>query len=193
MLLDPHLAPPQTYGPPPARTAKPEISVGRAALFGMAWGAAARLWMRFISEDPGFTVGGTAFIVLIPTLISLSSVLAVRSVRWRRAARVPARIAASFSTVLLGVAAGILMMPTLVVLGILRAYRSLLPWPARIVLTVVAAVPVVFVVREIPGGGRIFVALPAYLLLVAAIVPVYARIYHPQPQPSHPRTPEGER
>ena len=154
-------------------------ALARAALYGAAWGGAARLWMRYISEDPEFTIAGTSFIVGIPTAIALCSVLAKRSLDWRPIARRPSRAVAGFSTILLGVAAGILMMPTLLLGGIAWAHRRQLPAILLVLIAALACVPIVFVVQEIPGGGRFIIAFPAYLLLLATFIPVYARIYHP--------------
>ncbi len=154
-------------------------AVARAALYGVAWGGAARLWMRYISEDPEFSVAGTSFIIGIPTLIALFSVLATRCVKWRAAARVPSRAVAGFSTVLLGMGAGVLMLPSLVLGGIAWAYRRQLPALLLVPIAALACVPIVFVVQEIPSGGRFLLAFPGYLLLLATFIPVYARIYHP--------------
>ena len=166
---------------PPAYAYRPptvHVAVGRAALSGAAWGVAARLWMRFISDDPEFSISGTAFIVAAPTVISMFSVLAQRCISWSGVARWPARMIAGASTVLLGMGAGMLMLPTLILGGVAYGHPE---WPRQLRLTiaVLAAVPVVVVVREIPPGGRIFLALPTYLLLIATIIPVYARIYNP--------------
>ena len=166
---------------PPAYAYRPPtvlVEVGRAALSGAAWGVAARLWMRFISDDPEFSISGTAFIVAAPTVISMFSVLAQRCISWSGVARWPARMIAGASTVLLGMGAGMLMLPTLILGGVAYAHPE---WPRQLRLTiaVLAAVPVFVVVREIPPGGRIFLAFPVYLLLIATIVPVYSRIYNP--------------
>lgn len=172
---------PRTAGDETRYTARPSVlgAIGRATLYGAAWGVAARLWMRYISEDPEFSVAGTSFIIAIPTIISLFSVLATRCVGWRAAARRPSRALAGFSTILLGGAAGILMMPTLVLGGIVWAHRKRLPGAVLIVIATLAAVPIFAVVGEIPKGGRVVVAFPAYLLLLATFIPVYARIYNP--------------
>ena len=153
-------------------------SLVRAVLYGATWGGAARLWMRYISEDPEFTISGTSFIIGVPTVISLCSVLATRSVNWRPLARRPSRAIAGFSTILLGVAAGILMMPSLLLGGIAWANRKRSP-PLLILATcALACAPIVAVVQEIPKG-RFILAFPAYLLLLATFIPVYARIYNP--------------
>ena len=154
------------------------VSVARAAGYGVAWGGAARLWMRSISEDPEFSVSGTGFIIAAPTIISLFSVLAKRSVKWRPVARRPSRGLAALSTILLGVAAGILMMPTLLLGGIVWANRRRLPKLLLLPMAVLACVPLVAVVPEIPKG-RLPFAFPAYLLLLATFIPVYACIYNP--------------
>ncbi len=154
-------------------------SIARAVLYGAAWGGAARLWMRFISEDPEFTIAGTSFIIAIPTVIALCGVLARRSVRWRPLVRRPSRAIAAFSTVLLGVAAGILMMPTLLLGGIAWANRRRFPPLVLVPMALFACVPILAVVQEIPDGSRFLPAFAAYLMLLATFIPVYARIYNP--------------
>lgn len=154
-------------------------SVVRAAAYGAAWGGVARLWMRYISEDPEFSVAGTSFIIAMPTIVCLFSVLARRCVNWRAVARVPARAVAGFSTVLLGMGAGVLMLPSLVLGGIVWANRNRVLRLALVPIAALASLPIVFVAREIPGDGRFLLAFPAYLLLLATFIPVYARIYNP--------------
>lgn len=153
--------------------------IARAALYGFGWGAAARLWMRYISEDPEFTLVGTSFIIGIPTVIALCSVLAERSVTWRPLVRRSSRAMAAFSTILLGGAAGILMMPTLVLGGVVWANRRRLPPLLLLPIAMLAGAPIAAVIQEIPTGGRFILAFPAYLLLLATFIPVYARIYNP--------------
>ena len=162
-----------------SRENSPPGSIVRALLYGAGWGGAARLWMRYISEDPQFSVSGTSFIIAIPTVISLCSVLARRSINWRPLARRPSRAIAGFSTILLGVAAGALMMPTLLLGGIAWANRRRFPPLLLLPLTLLASAPIVVVAQEIPDGGRFLLAFPAYLLLLATFIPVYARIYNP--------------
>lgn len=154
-------------------------SIARAVLYGAAWGGAARLWMRYISEDPEFSVAGTSFIIAIPTVISLCSVLARRSINWRPLTRRPSRAIAGFSTILLGVASGALMMPTLLLGGIAWANRTRVPPLLLLPIAVFACAPILAVVQEIPDGGRFLPAFAAYLMLLATFIPVYARIYNP--------------
>ncbi len=154
-------------------------SIVRAVLYGAAWGGAARLWMRYISEDPEFSIAGTSFIIAIPTVISLCSVLASRSINWRPLTRRPSRAIAGFSTILLGGAAGILMMPTLLLGGIAWANRRRFPPGLLVPIALLAGAPILAVVPEIPDGGKFLPAFAAYLLLLATFIPVYARIYNP--------------
>lgn len=170
-------------GPQRARTGTVQESlpgsIVRPVLYGAAWGGAARLWMRYISEDPQFSVSGTSFIIAIPTVISLCSVLARRSINWRPLTRRPSRAIAGFSTILLGVAAGALMMPTLLLGGIAWANRRRFPPLLLLPIAVFACAPILAVVQEIPDGGKFLPAFAAYLMLLATFIPVYARIYNP--------------
>ena len=57
-------------------------------VLGLVWGVTARLWMRLISTDPEFSVGGSAFIVAIPTVFGICAGLAFAArrrgwTRWR--------------------------------------------------------------------------------------------------------------
>ena len=154
--------------------------LGVAGLWGASWGVAARLWMRFISTEPEFSVTGSAYIIGAPILIGLASVLATRSSGFRPALRWPARGLAGLSTLLLGMAAGILMLPTIALGAIGYGGRG---WPRalRVAVMVLAALPVVVVHGEIekaPPSHRVG-GLLAYLALVVAIIPLYSRIYHP--------------
>ena len=53
---------------------------------GLGWGAVARIFMRLISDDPEFTVSGTAFILVVFTLAGAFAGLAFAARRcgWRQ-------------------------------------------------------------------------------------------------------------
>jgi hypothetical protein len=64
-------------------SARPEkrTYVLRGAAAGLAWGVLGRIWMRTVSQDPQFTVGGTGLIFLVFTGLGALTGL---SIYWRR-------------------------------------------------------------------------------------------------------------
>ncbi len=152
-----------------------------AMLLGTLWGVTARAWMRYISDDPSFTWGGTAFILIGPTLIGLAMGVV-------RTSRRPAwsRVAGGASPLLIGIGAGIVMVPT-VLLGGIALGRTPWRWWVRALVGVLALVPVGAVLL-LPELGHIGVVkrLAAslwYVLLcwwLAAMVAVSYRPYPPR-------------
>ncbi len=140
--------------------------LARGALAGFVWGAAARLWMRFISTDPQFSWGGTAYIVLVPTLIgSMMGVVTATHRPW-------ARVVGTITVEPLGVAAGAIMLPT-IMFGSLSYSRRTLPQWARAVFGVLALVPVLFVAKEAFQQHSLLkagVAIAAYACLCAGMI-----------------------
>ena len=59
-------------------------SAGVGALVGGAWGVAARVWMRLITDDPHFTWTGTLFIVLLAALFGAFTTAAATALRQGR-------------------------------------------------------------------------------------------------------------
>lgn len=139
---------------------------------GLAWGAVARLWMRFISDDPGFTWGGTLFILGVTGLAGLALGLAELLRRrhadaWRLAAVVPA--------VLMFAGAGMVMAPTAVLGGMVVAGRG--PRWVRGVATVLAVAPLAtFFLPDVEwrGPAQMTVAIAWYLLLVAVLAAAWS-------------------
>jgi hypothetical protein len=78
------------------------------ASLGLAWGVAARVWMRLISASPEFSVGGTAFILALPTVFGACAGLAFAARRrgWRRWRHYGARAAVVTAFLLLGIGPG---------------------------------------------------------------------------------------
>ena len=140
--------------------------LARGALAGFVWGVAARLWMRFISTDPEFSWGGTAYIVLVPTLIgSMMGIVIATRRPW-------ARVVGTIVVVPLGVAAGTIMLPT-IMFGSLSYSRRTLPRWARVVFGVLASIPVLFVSSQAlqeHGWIKACVAIAAYLCLCAGMI-----------------------
>lgn len=148
------------------------LVVGQGLLLGLAWGVAARLWMRFISTDPEFSWSGTGFIVGAATIAGTASGI-VRAARrsWVKGLGVAAFLP-------LGMGAGMLTLPT-IMFGTLATRRRTLPSAARVLLGVVAAIPLAFVVGGIlqEGFGVIraslavlwYVGLCAWMIAIAGV------------------------
>ena len=133
--------------------------LGGAGL-GLAWGIAARLWMRLISTQPEFSVPGTAAILVIATVFGACTGLAFVARRhgWRRWGHyVPRGLAVTFF-VPFGIAGGTPLMLT-VLLATLAVTQ-----PALIGLWVLAVLTILVVVGTDIG-------IPA---IAAVLVPVTA-------------------
>lgn len=57
---------------------------GTGLLLGAAWGVAARVWMRLISDQPSFSWSGTLFVVGLAALFGASTVAAATALRQGR-------------------------------------------------------------------------------------------------------------
>ena len=110
-------------------------AIAQGAALGLAWGVIARLWMRFISTDPEFSVGGTGYILLAPTIIGIAMGVVRSSPR-----PTTSRFFGAASAILLGMGGGIVMLPT-VLLGALCVAKRRWKWWARSGVGVLAAVP----------------------------------------------------
>lgn len=122
------------------------------ALAGTALGILARVWMRVISTDPGFTVAGTTFIAVGFTVFGLAQSLTALARRrhWRPAAARSMRVVGCVGMLPLFLAAGGVMAPT-VIAGGLALWRSDWPRWVRLLLFLLAMAPVIFVSRQIVG------------------------------------------
>jgi hypothetical protein len=135
------------------------------ALLGFAWGISARLWMRFIATDPQFTWNGTAYIVLVPTVIGLMMGVALATHRrW-------AKIVGGIAVIPLGMGAGTLMLPT-IIFGALSFGRRTLPIWSRVVFGFLGALPVLAVFQEASKQGSLktLAAMLLYLALCAGMI-----------------------
>ncbi len=76
---------------------------------GLAWGVAARLWMRLITTDPEFSVTGTAYIIGSATQLGAFAGLAFAARRrgWRGGRLVLARVLAVVPVLPLGFGGGV--------------------------------------------------------------------------------------
>lgn len=150
---------------------------------GALLGVVARVWMRVISTDPGFTWSGTLFIVGGFAVFGLSQSIAA-VVRATAVHRWPVAVARGVGVVgmlPLFVAAGAVMAPTVIAGGLCRARTD---WPValRAVTGLIALAPVVLVgwqlVDELGISVRLLVGLiglvAAYATIVLATRPTMA-------------------
>lgn len=165
-------------GASPVRRMHPLLVLGGGLFAGAAWGAFARLWMRFIADDPEFTWAGTLGIVIgfgIAGLGQAGSYLAGRA-GLRRGWRTLIRVLGVLSLLPLGVAAGGPMLPAVVLAAVVWS-RPEWPGPARTAMAAVCAVPVVAVARIVAvglGAGKAVVGI-AWFLLVYVVIAWAAR------------------
>ena len=115
---------------------------------GLAWGIAARLWMRLISGSPEFSLRGTGMILGAATVVGLCVGLA-RALRERdrsRRAWLPRALAvAGFGALCIGPGMGMVLSALLATLGVVRDrwhpwLRAVLLLPALVITGMVATV-----------------------------------------------------
>jgi hypothetical protein len=150
----------------------PIVLVGAAG--GFTLGVVARAWMRLISEDPGFTWGGTFFIVMGFTIFGLtqSIVAAARRRGTRRSRLTVLRVIGVAGMLPLFVAAGSVMFPTVIGGGLALA-RDEWRTVTRGICLVTATLPVLFVGNDLVGSfGWSWHTLAGFLGLLA----IYATI-----------------
>lgn len=154
-------------------------TIATGLLGGFTLGVAARAWMRLITTDPEFTWNGTMFIVLGFTIWgtgqAAASAIRSRTVgRWKVAT---ARGIGAVTTLPLFMAAGGIMAPT-VIAGSLALHRADWSKWVRVVLAVVATLPVVSVgirLEDDFGLGWRYLAGMFALLAIYALVVVAER------------------
>lgn len=174
--------------PPPPPTTRHDLGTLTAGLVGgLALGAIARMWMRFISTDPEFTWSGTLFIVLGFGVFGTTQALG--TIVRRRARRAwPVRIARAIGGVgslPLFVAAGGMMFPT-VLAGSFAAWQSeRKPW-VRALSALVALLPVLLVgsqlVSDFGWSLRTAAGMVGLIAIYATIIRATRPTYTRQPQ-----------
>jgi hypothetical protein len=117
-------------------------AVGLGAGLGLVWGIAMRVWMRFISSNPEFSVEGTAFILAASAIAGSVNGLA----RHRRSAGGQGWWRLSLLTLLLLGAAGAVMWPTVILWAIAIGRKR--PWWLVAPLLVAGALVQIPVVDE---------------------------------------------
>lgn len=152
---------------------------------GIALGAVARLWMRWISVDPEFSWAGTIGILVsfsvFATAQSIAAVVRVR--RARPGVIVSARVGAGLLSAGLFGAAGAMMLPT-VVFGSIAVWRPQMRRPIRALVSVLAIPGVVIVLMGIADDhgwgigalGRMVVFVGIYAIVIAATWATVARV-----------------
>jgi len=157
---------------PARRCPLPVVLLG-GLVGGLAWGAFARAWMRFISTDPEFTWSGTLFIVGGFGVAGLTQSVAYlgRRAEIQRRWLTPLRAIGVIGLFPLGLAAGGPLFPTILVTPLVLSDRG---WPrwVRAVAVVVAAAPMVLI------GGTLFAELGVGRAVMGAawMVVIYAGI-----------------
>lgn len=151
------------------------------AALGVVYGAAIRLWMRFISEDAEFSWSGTLFIVGAFTVsFSLAGLVVGGRRRGWKAAMIPARTIAIVISLSCFGGAGALMLPT-VLLGSLAWARIDWPLMVRRGLGLLSAASVLLVFGD-PGElsmPRLALGVVWYLALVLVEIRILSEPYRP--------------
>lgn len=140
---------------------------------GALWGVVARVWMRLISAEYEFTVNGTLAIIAIFAVFGLGQ--AVAAVARRTAStprrRIAARGVAIALTVPMGLAAGAQMLPALL-LAALALGRTNLRRGMRLALWALAAVPALFVLRQLVDDLPLWRAIVGWALMFMVYAPL---------------------
>ncbi len=147
--------------------AAPTLACG--LLGGFALGAAARAWMRLISDTPEFTWSGTIFIVAGFTVFGLaqSTVAIGRRRIERRWALTCVRVVGFIAMMPLFNAAGAIMFPTVMGAGLARARVDWNRW-VRALFLLVSLGPVVLVASQLVGDfGWSLQSLVGFIALLA--------------------------
>jgi hypothetical protein len=134
-------------------------------IFGLIWGVVIRLWMRYISTNPEFTLAGTGYIVGSATLVG--TLLGVAVYR-RSLARGNWWRLNGLAVLLLGMAAGGIMMPTVLVGGLAIGRRRWPTWLRAALLVLAFGAQVVFFAGasgDFPRG-RFATGMAAYAVML---------------------------
>lgn len=145
-------------------------------LGGLAWGVAARAWMRYVSDDPEFTWAGTLIILGVSVLAGLS--LATVELLRRRGARLW-RLVVGVPALVMFASAGAVMTPTAVLWGLAVSGRG--GWWVRGPALLLGVAPLV-AITVAEGGVAAFphsavVSLGWYLLLCAGLAVGWSTVW----------------
>lgn len=157
----------------PALPSRAPAAIATGLLAGAAWGIVARVWMRFISAAPEFTLNGTLGVIGIFAVFGLGQALAAvaRRDRWRRGGRLAARGVALATTLPLGLAAGALMLPSTILAAVALARMRMRP-RLRLVLALAAFVPTLLQLRQLADELPPWRAGLGWLLMFAIYAPL---------------------
>lgn len=149
------------------RVPAPLVLIG-GFLGGAALGVVARIWMRFISTDPGFTWSGTLFIVVgfgVAGLAQSGAYLGRRARLGRRRMTI-VRIITFVGLLPLGMAAGGQVFPTVVLAPLAIGHTE---WSrrSRALLGLVALVPVVLVGASLNRDLSVLRAIVGFVWFLA--------------------------
>jgi hypothetical protein len=152
---------------------------------GALWGVVARVWMRFISAEHEFTWGGTIAIVVIFGIFGVGQAAAAVVRRPERGQRawVAGRVFAVATTLPLAMAAGMMMYPFVLLAAVARG-RTRMHRLGRLALLGLAAVPTLFVLRqlleELPDA-RAVIGWALMFVVYAPLVWAFAPALRPMP------------
>jgi hypothetical protein len=177
------VAPTRIADPDRARPAAAFVAGYAAAGFlaGALFGAALRLWMRFIATDPEFTWSGTLIIVGAFAVLgtNVGVVTAGRQRGWRSALMVSRVVGIVLGMLCFG-GAGVAMLPMIVPAGLAVGRRDWRRW-IRIGLAVLGALVAAAVALSLPdlSLGRRAAALAILVPLAAVEAAAFGALYAP--------------
>ena len=167
-----------------------------ATLGGVAWGAAARGWMRLLSTDPEFTWSGTLFILGFSAVVWTGGGIAAVTRHRRSAARKAGTIVGGLMALLLGFGQGMLLLPTALAGGLLLGRRRR-KRAATVALAIVAVAPVLLLLvmlwrePELSVPRRLLITLTTPMLCAALCIPYSYVLGHGPARTSLPPNQDG--
>lgn len=148
---------------------------------GLAWGVAARGWMRLLADDPEFSWSGTVFILILATVVWTGAGIVAATRSGGLIARRIGRVVGTILCLLLGFGQGMLLLPTALAGGALVGRSPSRRWVRRLLLALAVA-PIGFLGTAIGFEGkhsapRLVVILVATVLLCRALCVPYAALF----------------
>lgn len=123
------------------------------ALAGLAWGVAARGWMRLMANDPEFSWSGTIFIIVFATVVWTGGGIVAATRSGNPITRRVGRIAGTILSLMLGFGQGMLLLPTAIAGGVLLGRSPARRWGRRTLLAVAIA-PMILLVGSLIHEGE---------------------------------------
>lgn len=146
------------------------LGAGRGAVLGLAWGLSARIWMRAITDAPGFSWTGTLMILGLATWLGLGSGLLAAA---RRGGRKPWWALLGAPGLLLFAGPGMVMLPAALFGGLAFSARAhawrLVGWlaiatPATLIVALSGDEPVTDDLLLFAIGGGVLLSIGLALL-----------------------------